>query len=422
MLEYFISTHGARKGLADTALKTADAGYLTRRLVDVAQDVIINEDDCGTIRGLEIGAAQGRRGDHRAAGATASSGRVAAEDVVHPITDEVIVEAGELIDEDVAERIEEAAKAGIDKMRIRSVLTCEARRGVCAQVLRPQPGHRPPGRHRRGGRRHRRAVDRRAGHPAHAAHLPHRRHGEPHRRADARSTAKDDGHGPLPKLDIVELGATRRRPATLGRRVGHKRRDRARRRGRTRRASASTCPTARTCSSSDGADGRGRAGRCSSGTPTTCRSSPSETGTVRFVDIKEKVTVRDEVDENTGPQARWSSWRTATRSCSRPSTSSTRPASSSPTTRCRPARACRCSDGAGGGGRRRRWSRSAASLARPATSPAVCRASPSCSRRAGRRTRPSSPRSTASSSSAASPAACARCVVARRGRRGRRST
>ena len=82
MLEYFISTHGARKGLADTALKTADAGYLTRRLVDVAQDVIINEADCGTIRGVETGALKDGEDSHRAAGATAILGRVAAEDVI----------------------------------------------------------------------------------------------------------------------------------------------------------------------------------------------------------------------------------------------------------------------------------------------------------------------------------------------------
>ena len=89
VLEYFISTHGARKGLADTALKTADAGYLTRRLVDVAQDVIINEHDCGTIRGLSVGRAQGRRGDHRAARATACSAASPAEDVIHPISNEM---------------------------------------------------------------------------------------------------------------------------------------------------------------------------------------------------------------------------------------------------------------------------------------------------------------------------------------------
>ncbi|MEK7330883.1 MAG: DNA-directed RNA polymerase subunit beta', partial [Candidatus Eisenbacteria bacterium] len=130
VLEYFISTHGARKGLADTALKTADAGYLTRRLVDVAQDMIINEPDCGTIRGLAVGALKDGE-DIIEPLADRVLGRVAAEDVVHPISNELIVEAGMSIDEEISARIEEAAKAGLEKMRIRSVLTCDSRRGVC---------------------------------------------------------------------------------------------------------------------------------------------------------------------------------------------------------------------------------------------------------------------------------------------------
>jgi DNA-directed RNA polymerase subunit beta' len=110
VLEYFISTHGARKGLADTALKTADAGYLTRRLVDVAQDVIINEEDCGTIRGLSVGALKDGEEIIEPL-ADRVLGRVAADDVVHPITNEIIVENGEMIDEVVQKRIDEAAKA-----------------------------------------------------------------------------------------------------------------------------------------------------------------------------------------------------------------------------------------------------------------------------------------------------------------------
>jgi DNA-directed RNA polymerase subunit beta' len=132
VLEYFISTHGARKGLADTALKTADAGYLTRRLVDVAQDVIINEYDCGTIRGLSVGPLKDGE-DIIEPLADRVLGRVVAEDVIHPISSEIIAEAGVLVDEEIAERIEEAAKAGLEKTRIRSVLTCDARRGVCAK-------------------------------------------------------------------------------------------------------------------------------------------------------------------------------------------------------------------------------------------------------------------------------------------------
>ena len=129
VLEYFISTHGARKGLADTALKTADAGYLTRRLVDVAQDVIITEEDCGTILGIEIKALKDVE-QEREPLAERITGRVAQEDVYHPITEELIVEAGEMMNEDIAEKIEDA---NIDSVYIRTVLTCESRRGACAK-------------------------------------------------------------------------------------------------------------------------------------------------------------------------------------------------------------------------------------------------------------------------------------------------
>jgi DNA-directed RNA polymerase subunit beta' len=131
VLEYFISTHGARKGLADTALKTADAGYLTRRLVDVAQDMIINEPDCGTIRGVSVGALKDGEEIIEPV-ADRVLGRVVAEDVMHPLSKEVVVAASELIGEEEAARIDEAARAGLDRIRIRSVLTCDARRGVCA--------------------------------------------------------------------------------------------------------------------------------------------------------------------------------------------------------------------------------------------------------------------------------------------------
>src|SRR5687767_15239771 len=133
VLEYFISTHGARKGLADTALKTADAGYLTRRLVDVAQDVTISEEDCGTIQGLDISALKEGE-DIIEPLSERIVGNVAAEDVEDPHEmDEsgrrtLIVEAGQLIDEDSARAIEES---GIETVKIRSVLTCEAKRGLC---------------------------------------------------------------------------------------------------------------------------------------------------------------------------------------------------------------------------------------------------------------------------------------------------
>jgi DNA-directed RNA polymerase subunit beta' len=129
VLEYFISTHGARKGLADTALKTAEAGYLTRRMVDVAQDVVISEDDCGTILGIEIEAL--KEGEEILEPmADRIVGRTLLNDVVEPISGQTIVEGGVLIDEDLAAKID---RAGVEKCWIRSVLTCESRRGVCAK-------------------------------------------------------------------------------------------------------------------------------------------------------------------------------------------------------------------------------------------------------------------------------------------------
>ncbi|HRG22125.1 MAG TPA: DNA-directed RNA polymerase subunit beta' [Saprospiraceae bacterium] len=129
VLEYFISTHGARKGLADTALKTADAGYLTRRLVDVAQDVIITENDCDTLRGIETSALK----DNESVIENLSSrivGRFTLYTIVDPVTDEIILEAGEYISDSIAHRIEES---GIESVTIRSVLTCETKSGVCAK-------------------------------------------------------------------------------------------------------------------------------------------------------------------------------------------------------------------------------------------------------------------------------------------------
>jgi DNA-directed RNA polymerase subunit beta' len=129
VLEYFNSTHGARKGLADTALKTANSGYLTRRLVDVAQDAIITEEDCGSTRGLMTHAVVDG-GDIIAPLADRILGRTASIDVLDPLSGEQILAAGELIDEDAVDRIE---RAGIDGVQIRSVLTCESRVGVCAK-------------------------------------------------------------------------------------------------------------------------------------------------------------------------------------------------------------------------------------------------------------------------------------------------
>ena len=129
VLEYFISTHGARKGLSDTALKTADAGYLTRRLVDVAQDVVIADEDCGTLRGITIAALKDGE-DIVEPLSERILGRSALQDVYHPVSDELIVESGQEINEFTAKLIQEA---GIEEVEIRSVLTCEARKGVCVK-------------------------------------------------------------------------------------------------------------------------------------------------------------------------------------------------------------------------------------------------------------------------------------------------
>jgi len=129
VMEYFISTHGARKGLADTALKTADAGYLTRRLVDAAHDVIISEDDCGTLRGLATTVL--KKNDEVVESLYERIlGRTSLHDVYHPDTNELIAKAGEELTEAISEKIE---KSGIDEIEIRSILTCESKRGVCAR-------------------------------------------------------------------------------------------------------------------------------------------------------------------------------------------------------------------------------------------------------------------------------------------------
>ena len=129
ILEYFISTHGARKGLADTALKTADAGYLTRRLVDVSQDVIINTEDCGTLRGIEIHALKKNEEVIETLGERVL-GRVALNDVINPLNEEVIVSSGEEIREAAVEKINQLP---IESIEVRSALTCEAKHGICAK-------------------------------------------------------------------------------------------------------------------------------------------------------------------------------------------------------------------------------------------------------------------------------------------------
>jgi len=129
VLEYFISTHGARKGLADTALKTADAGYLTRRLHDVAQDVVVNEEDCGTLRGINVSALK-ENDDIIEPLSERILGRTSVHDIIDPLTKELIIAAGEEITEEIAERIDNTS---IETIEIRSALTCETKVGVCAK-------------------------------------------------------------------------------------------------------------------------------------------------------------------------------------------------------------------------------------------------------------------------------------------------
>ncbi len=129
ILEYFISTHGARKGLADTALKTADAGYLTRRLVDVSQDVIINEVDCGTLRGIEVSPLK-KNEEIVESLAERIIGRTALNDVIDPISEEVLAEAGQEISEEIAKKIDASV---LESVEVRSALTCEAKQGVCVK-------------------------------------------------------------------------------------------------------------------------------------------------------------------------------------------------------------------------------------------------------------------------------------------------
>jgi len=129
ILEYFISTHGARKGLADTALKTADAGYLTRRLVDVSQDVIVNEEDCGTLRGVEVTPLKKNDEIVESLGERIV-GRISLNDIYNPLTEELLVSTGEEISEEAVKKINEAPIASVE---VRSALTCEAKKGICVK-------------------------------------------------------------------------------------------------------------------------------------------------------------------------------------------------------------------------------------------------------------------------------------------------
>jgi DNA-directed RNA polymerase subunit beta' len=288
VLEYFVSTHGARKGLADTALKTADAGYLTRRLVDVAQDVIVNIEDCGTVTGIEVGPL--KEGEEIIEPlADRVLGRVAVEDIVDPISGEVLVKAGAEIDEAASAAIDESRD--VEKVMIRSVLKCEAPRGVCAKCY---------GRNLATGRMVEigEAVGviaaQSIGEPGTQLTLRTFHIGGTASRIVEQSRIKAKVPG---KIYFHELETVERTSGTAVV-VGHKGQIELQDTdGKVRNRYSP--PYGATLHVRDGAmvaPGDDLFEWDTFNTPILTEKA----GTVRFVDIKEKVTVRDEVDENTG--------------------------------------------------------------------------------------------------------------------------
>ena len=176
VLEYFISTHGARKGLADTALKTADSGYLTRKLVDAAQDVIINEQDCGTVNGIVVRSIY--EGDEEVVDlGQRIIGRVSCETIADPVDKKKkIVKANQLIDEKIAADLQ---RVGVEKLEDSFGSYVRVRPRRVRDVLWAQSGHGPVRQTWRSGRYHCRAINWRAGNAIDDAHIPHRRNGQP---------------------------------------------------------------------------------------------------------------------------------------------------------------------------------------------------------------------------------------------------
>ena len=381
VLEYFNSTHGARKGLADTALKTANSGYLTRRLVDVAQDCIITQEDCGSEEGIPITASPSTSAGAEALGERVL-GRTTAEDVMDPRSGELIVARNTILDEEMVRGID-AAGVDFDQGPLRADLPGRDRR--VRALLRARPRARHGGQHRRGGGRHRRPVDRRAGHAADDADLPHRRC-----RAGLGRAVADRGAVGGPGQACQPAGRARqRRPAGRARPQHGAARGR---RGRPREAAAEAAerhpapgPARR-----DGREGRGP-GRVDLHTVPVITET---NGTIVFQDMTEGISFREVLDESTGKTSKevidWrQSARRATcarRWCSRTTTatrSTCRPAARRATTcrwrrssRSRTARRCT---------RATCWPACRRRRARPATSRAACRAWPSCSRPAGPR-------------------------------------
>jgi hypothetical protein len=239
VLQYFISTHGARKGLADTALKTANSGYLTRRLVDVTQDLVVIEDDCGTAERHRPCAPWSRAARSSSRCATASSAAWRPIDVLDPETQATCWSRPARCSTKTPSSVLEAA--GVDEVKVRTPLTCDTRFGICAQVLRPRP--RPRRRWSnigRGGRRDRRAVDRRARHAADDAHLPHRWCGLACGRRQSAWKPKSDGIVRLQRHDALR----HERQGRAGRDLAVRARSSIARRRTAASASATRCRTA----------------------------------------------------------------------------------------------------------------------------------------------------------------------------------
>ena len=289
VLQYFISTHGARKGLADTALKTANSGYLTRRLVDVTQDLVVTEDDCGTTNGVAMRALV-EGGEVIEPLRDRILGRVAAVDVINPDTQDVLYRAGRAAGrgrgrEDRGARHRRGARAHAADLR-------DALRPV-RQVLRPRSGPWRAGELGRGGRRHRRAVDRRAGHAADDAHVPHRWRGVA-RGGRLRRRGEEQRHGALHRDDAL-------RHQRQGR-AGRDLRAPARSRSSTTTAasaSATRCRTAPRCWRPTASRSR-PAPQLASWDPLTRPIITEYAGTVKFEHVEEGVTVAKQIDEVTG--------------------------------------------------------------------------------------------------------------------------
>ena len=291
VLQYFISTHGARKGLADTALKTANSGYLTRRLVDVTQDLVVTEDDCGTSNGVAMKALV-EGGEVIEALRERILGRVDGSRRRQP------GDAGNRCSKparcSTRTRSTTIERLGIDEVKVRTPLTCDTRYGLCAKCYGRDLGRGVAGQRRRSGRRHRRAVDRRAGHAADDADVPHRRRGIACGGGDRRSkpsrtarcaSPRPCATSPTRKGELVVDLALRRSDDHRRQRPRARAPQGAVRRDAAGRRTASTVKAGTLLASWD---------------PLTRPIITEYAGTVKFENVEEGVTVAKQIDEVTG--------------------------------------------------------------------------------------------------------------------------